>query len=216
MQKFEFSTVKDFDNHISSSIHGYDLLHTLILNISSFFIKPYTKPVDLGCTTGKLLHEVSKRYNVSCIGFDILDDNFSKKGKGNVDLLKKDITSESFEVPRTDLIYSVFTLQFLEINKRAPLLRKCHEALNTNGALIICEKDLSEDGAVQEVFTFSNYQYKREKFTEAQILEKEQKLRHTMTNLTSKENIKMFKTAGFKAIEPFFQSLNFKGYILKK
>lgn len=35
MKHFNFSTVEDFDNHISSSICGYDLLHDLIINISS-------------------------------------------------------------------------------------------------------------------------------------------------------------------------------------
>jgi hypothetical protein len=37
-----------------------------------------------------------------------------------------------------------------------------------------------------------------------------------MNSLESEENIKLFKKAGFKTIEPFFQSLNFKGYLCKK
>lgn len=216
MDKFNFDTVQDFDGHISSSITGYDLLHSLIVNISSFFIKPNTVPVDLGCTTGKLLLLISDKYDVSAIGYDITSKNFQKGTNQKVSLLEQDITEDGFDIPVTDLILSVFTLQFLDINDRLPLLKKCYKSLNRNGALIVCEKEIAKDGAVQEVFTFSNYDNKRLKFTEKEILEKEVKLRHTMTNLRADENMGMFRQAGFKVIEPFFQSLNFKGYILRK
>lgn len=216
MEKFEFGTVSDFDNHISSSIMGYDLLHSLIVNVSSFFIKANTIPVDLGCTTGKLLLKVSEKYSIKGIGFDILDKNFISGVSDLIDLKVADITGDGFEIPKTDLIYCIFTLQFLDINNRLPLLKKCYQSLNTNGALIVCEKEIANDGAIQEVFTFSNYDNKRQKFTDSEILEKEVKLRHTMTNLRCSENVRMFKNAGFKIVEPFFQSLNFKGYILRK
>jgi hypothetical protein len=37
-----------------------------------------------------------------------------------------------------------------------------------------------------------------------------------MNPLESEDNIKLLKESGFKTIEPFFQSLNFKGYLCKK
>lgn len=216
MKTFDFNTINDFDNHISASITGYDLLHSLIVNVSSFFIKKDTVPVDLGCTTGKLLIEVHKRYGVKCAGFDITDSNYLNPSSEDISLLVADISADSFDVPKTDLLYLVFTLQFLSVKNRLPLLKKCYSALEKGGALIVCEKELSKDGAIQEVFTFSNYQNTRLNFSNDEILEKEEKLRHTMTNLTACDNLELFKAAGFKVVEPFFQSLNFKGYILKK
>ena len=212
MKKFDFDTIKDFDNHISNSIYGYDVLHSLILNLSSFFIKNGTVPVDLGCTSGKLIEIINKTYNCECIGYDITDNNFIS----GLDLRKQDITSEDFQIPETNLIFSIFTLQFIDYKKRIQILKKVHESLYKNGAFIVCEKEISSNGIIQECFTFSNYQHKKANFTADEILQKEYDIRSLMNPLQSNENIELLKEAGFNIIEPFFQSLNFKGYICKK
>ena len=211
-QKFDFSTIKEFDNHISSSIFGYEILHSLIINISSFFIKKDTVPIDLGCTSGKLLKSIEEKYNCKTIGYDITDNNFIE----GLDLRKQDITAEDFEILKTNLIYSVFTLQFIEFEKRLSLLKKVYNSLYKNGVFIFCEKEIAKNGIIQECFTFSNYQYKQEYFDSKEILNKEKDLRYIMNPLESEDNIKLLKEAGFKTIEPFFQSLNFKGYLCKK
>lgn len=209
---FDFSTIKDFDNHISNSIQGYDLLHTLILNISSFFIKNKIIPIDLGCTSGKLIESIEKKYNCKCIGYDITDNNFIN----GLDLRVQDITDVNFLIPETNLIFSIFTLQFIDYNKRLEVLKKVYNSLYKNGGFIFCEKEICKNGIIQEVFTFSNYSNKLNKFTAEEVLKKENDLRSIMNVLESNDNIELLKKSGFKTIEPFFQSLNFKGYICKK
>lgn len=211
-QKFDFSTIKDFDNHISNSIYGYEILHNLIVNISSFFIKKNTVPIDLGCTSGKLISIIEGTYNCKCIGYDITDKQFIK----GLDLRLQDISDIDFKIPETNLIYSVFTLQFIDYEKRLDILEKVYNSLYKNGAFIFCEKEICSNGIIQEVFTFSNYQNKRKVFTSDEILNKEVDLRKLMNSLESYENMELLKKAGFKIIEPFFQSLNFKGYLCKK
>jgi len=211
-QKFDFSTIKDFDNHISKSIQGYEVLHSLILNISSFFIKKGTIPIDLGCTSGLLIKSIQERYECKCIGFDITDNNFI----AGLDLRINDITDSEFIIPETNLIFSIFTLQFIDYKHRIGILNKVYNSLYKNGAFIFCEKEICSNGVIQEVFTFSNYSNKLNSFTADEILKKENDLRNIMNPLESKDNIELLKKVGFKVIEPFFQSLNFKGYICKK
>lgn len=214
MNKFSFNTVKDFDNHINNSIKGYDLLDYLILNLCSFFTKEETTIIDLGCTTGRLLDKISKKYNSECIGYDIIDSQFIKET--NCNLYKEDITNKDFNLPKANIILSVFTLQFININKRLEILEKVYKSLTINGAFIFCEKEICNDGVIQECFTFSNYDNKKQSFSAEEILSKEVDLRKLMNNLNSKQNIELLKEAGFSIIEPFFQSLNFKGYICRK
>jgi tRNA (cmo5U34)-methyltransferase len=214
MNKFSFDTVKDFDNHINNSIKGYDLLDYLILNLCSFFIKEETVIIDLGCTTGRLLDKINKKYNSKCIGFDLIDNQFIKDT--NCELIKQDITNIDFILPKSNIILSVFTLQFIDINKRVNVLKKVYDSLTINGAFIFCEKEICNDGVIQECFTFSNYDNKKQSFTAEEILSKEVDLRKLMNNLNSNQNIELLKESGFKIIEPFFQSLNFKGYICRK
>jgi len=136
--KFSFATIKEFDNHISSSITGYSVLHSLIINISSFFIKSNTTPIDLGCTSGKLIKHIQNEYNCKCIGFDIVSENFDT----DLDLRLQDITDPNFEIPKTNIIYSIFTLQFVEYDKRLSLLKKVYNSLFKNGVFIFCEKEI--------------------------------------------------------------------------
>ena len=214
MNKFSFDTVKDFDNHINNSIKGYDLLDYLILNLCSFFTKEETIVIDLGCTTGRLIDKINKKYNSKCIGYDIINTQFIKET--NCELIKEDITNIDFNLPKSNIILSVFTLQFIDINKRIDVLKKVYNSLTINGAFIFCEKEICNDGVIQESFTFSNYDNKKQSFTAEEILSKEVDLRKLMNNLNSNQNIELLKLAGFNIIEPFFQSLNFKGYICRK
>lgn len=210
--KFSFESIQNFDNHISSSILGYDVLHFLLVNISSFFIKKTTHVLDLGCTSGKLLAALNERYGCRSTGYDITDANFIP----GLNLIKADICADDFVPPYSDLIFCIFTLQFIEYEKRLPLLQRVFNSLSASGAFIFCEKEICTDGVIQEVFTFSNYEYKKKEFTEAEILQKEYDLRSIMTPLQSQQNIELLRSAGFRKIEPFFQSLNFKGYICQK
>lgn len=212
IKPFSFDTIGDFDNHISGSITGYEVLHSLIVNLSSFFIKSGTVPIDLGCTSGKLVKAIRERYGCNAIGYDLLDTNFLP----GLDLRRQDITDPNFSLPPSNLIYSIFTLQFIDVNKRFDLLRKIYDSLGRNGAFIFCEKEIAHNGLVQEVFTFSNYSNKLKQFTPEEILSKEYDLRKIMTCLETSDNNEMLIGAGFRIVEPFFQSLNFKGYLCLK
>ena len=48
---------------------------------------------------------------------------------------------------------------------------KIYQGLNYGGALILCEKVYQDYGKVQEIMTFSHYDYKVKKFTADEIIE---------------------------------------------
>jgi tRNA (cmo5U34)-methyltransferase len=213
--EFKFNTISNFDKHISDSIRGYKLLDNIILNICSFFAKKGEKIIDLGCTTGRLISILAESYPESkCIGYDILDSNFKQKTKA--ELIKQDITDELFNIPESSIILSVFTLQFIKHSYRMNVIDKIYNSLTNTGVFIICEKEISNIGIFQEAFTMSNYDFKKHNFTPEEILEKEKGLRSVMNCLHFGSNEIMLKEVGFSKVEPFFQSLNFRGWICMK
>jgi len=214
MKKFSFKTVKNFDNHISSSIKGYKLLDDIIGNISNFFMKDGENIIDIGCTSGRLLAKISNNKNCKYYGYDINDSNFIENE--NITLYKQDITYKEWFPIKSNLIIMVFTLQFIPFLHRLNILKKVYNSLNTGGGFIFCEKEIAVNGSIQEIFTFSNYDYKRNNFTSDEIMEKEKSLRTIMNSLQSGENRKLLNKAGFHIIEKFFQSGNFKGYLCIK
>lgn len=214
MNNFSFDSISNFDNHISSSINGYKLLDELIINLSSFWTKKGTTILDIGCTSGRLI-DTLKRLNpdCECIGYDITNHNFIHDTSAILKVL--DVSSSDAYLPYSNFVLSIFTLQFIEIEKRASVLRRIYDSLSISGAFIIAEKEISSSGVIQEAFTFANYDYKRANFTPDEILSKEKDLRKIMNCLQDGENVKLLQSVGFKPYQ-FYQGLNFKAWICLK
>lgn len=219
-EKFSFDTIKDFDKHISLSIPNYSHIHELIESMSMYFVKPGTNVYDLGCSTGKLIDAIrhqsvykNKIRDVKYIGYE----NSSNFANSNFDISMGDITNpEETPLENASLVMSIFTLQFLPTKERDKIIERIYKSLNPGGAFICCEKVYIRDGIMQDIFTFSYYDYKKKSFSEKEILDKQRDLRTIMTPLTDGQNEVMFRLAGFKYIETFFSSLFFRGWVMIK
>jgi len=209
--KFDFNTIQDFDNHIEKSIPSFDNLMNAINSMSEYFITKNSVIYDLGCSTGKLLKSI--KYDNLKIGYDnakILPKEHDKIQFQNVDLENR------FEIKNSCLVYSIFTMQFLNRHCRQNYCNTIYNGLNKGGALIICEKIYQENGMIQEILTFSHYEHKYKEFSENEIIKKEKDLRYIMKPNTMKDNIELLNNAGFKNITQFWQSYNFVGLIAIK
>jgi len=215
---FSFEKISEFDQHIEQSIPNYSHINELVMLISSYFVKSSHNVYDIGCSTGSLLirlAELHKEKQVGFFGYDI-SDNLLPGSNGRLNFIKQDITKSEVYFNNANLILSIFTLQFVSVNDRIRLLKKIYQSLNKGGAFIICEKVYSSSGLIQDIFNFTHYDLKARSFTQDDILGKQQKLREIMTPLSAEENLETFKSAGFKTISPFFQSLNFTGWLMIK
>lgn len=212
---------EEFKKHISKSIPNYDGMREMIPSIASNFLVENSNIYDLGCSAGDLLQDLEDCYeplknNLSYIGYDKAG-NLLPKGSGDLNFFKRDVTEESLTLFNTSLVFSLFTLQFIPLPKRIELIKKVHTALDKRGAFIVCEKIYSNNGFIEDIFTFTNYDMKYNNgFSADEILDKQKDLRNIMFPLTQSENEELFRKAGFKVVEVFFKSLNFIGWILVK
>jgi len=210
-QKFDFNTIQDFDNHILKSIPNYDILIKTILSMSEYFITKDTTIYDLGCSTGKLLKSIP--YQNLKIGYDnasIMPENHNEVQFKKIDL------NYDFEIKNACVVYSIFTMQFLNRMNRENFCKTVYDGLNNGGAFILCEKIYQENGMMQEVLSFSHYDYKCNHFTEEEIIKKEKDLRYIMKPNTLQKNMDLLNNVGFKTITTFWQSYNFIGIIAIK
>jgi tRNA (cmo5U34)-methyltransferase len=173
---------------------------------------------DLGCSTGFLLKKIKHKHqdkNIHYFGYDI-SDNLLSNSEDKLFFIKQDITEDNLLFKNTDLILSIFTLQFLSVTNRTKILKKVYDSLNKGGCFILTEKIYMSDGFIQDIYNFTHYDIKRKEFKSEDILNKQVTLREIMKPLTDNENKCVLKKAGFKYVESFFQSLNFKGWICIK
>lgn len=208
MEKFSFDTINDFDNHIIKSIPNYDILFSSIKSISEYFFCENTNVYDLGCSTGKLLKSINN--NCNKIGYDIANLLPKEEGFYEVDLNNK------FNINNACVVYSIFTMQFLNPSCRKQYLLNIYNGLNKGGALIISEKIYQNQGKFQEILSFSHYDYKKNNFTIDEIFSKEKDLRFIMKPFIEGELDQLLIDCGFITKTTFWQMFNFKAVIAIK
>jgi len=224
MTKFTFATENEgFDNHIDKSIRGYSHLWGDILTLSKYFIEDYTQVVDIGCSTGKLLKGMIEQNNehipnAQYTGIEIEDDfygdyTFDENKHEQLSYFRGDVRDYNFQ--NCSLVTSIFTLQFMSPKDRQDIINKIHSGLNTGGAFIFSEKTFSCNPRIQDMMTFTFYDYKRKNFSDKEILDKEVQLRHMMKLNSKTELYEMLNTAGFE-VHNFWQNFNFMGAIALK
>lgn len=224
MTKFTFATENEgFDNHIDKSIRGYSHLWGDILTLSKYFIEDYTQVVDIGCSTGKLLKGMIEQNNehipnAQYTGIEIEDDfygdyTFDENKHEQLSYFRGDVRDYNFQ--NCSLVTSIFTLQFMSPKDRQDIINKIHSGLNTGGAFIFSEKTFSCNPRIQDMMTFTFYDYKRKNFSDKEILDKEVQLRHMMKLNTKTELFTMCEDVGFE-VHTFWQNYNFLGFICLK
>jgi len=226
MTKFTFAQREEgFDNHIEHSIRGYTNLWNDILKYSEYFVEDESKVVDIGCSTGKLLKAMITQNtfapNASYVGIEIEEDFFKtydedEQMNSNLSYHRGDV--RSYEFDNCNLVTSIFTLQFIPEKERTSIIKQIYDGLNSGGAFIFAEKTIAEHAKIQEIRTFTYYDYKREHFSSDDILDKEKQLRHMMKLNTRKELMNKCATAGFEfnKIESFWQNHSFTAFIAIK
>lgn len=202
------------------SIRGYSTLRQDVLSISRYFVEDDTTVLDLGCSQGSLLRKMYENNdhvtNTEYLGVEI-NDSFQQhwNEEDRLRYIVDDITKMEFPKDLS-LVTSLFTFQFIPERKRVPLMEKIYDNLIEGGGFVFSEKLLSIGGKVQNMMEFMYYDYKREHFTEKEILDKEIELRH-LAKLTNEDLlIKQLLGVGFRQIQTFWRNFNFVGMVALK
>ncbi len=211
-----------FDEHIQKSIRGYTDLLSDCVAMSDYFVEDHTTVFDIGCSTGNFLAHVVERNQdrapkAEYVGIDI-EANFGTRWeqleKQGVKLHVADI--RSFPIPANcSLVTSIFSLQFISQHARQKILDEIYRALLPGGALIVAEKTLAKCPKLHDMLTFIHYDYKRQYFSDLEILEKERSLRSTMKLWSEDQIVQSLVAAGFLEgnVQSFWRSHGFAAFI---
>tara|TARA_B100000767_G_scaffold268922_1_gene289967 strand:- start:701 stop:1447 length:747 start_codon:yes stop_codon:yes gene_type:complete len=230
--KFNTNVAKIFDTHVRKSIPFYDYGHDMIVKFAQFFLSKDSIVTDIGCSTGTLIKKIHDAQIKKKIGLKYLCIEKEKsmlirakkklKNIKNIKFINKKI--ENYKIPKSDLIISYYTLQFIKPNKRQEILKMIYNSLNWGGAFIIFEKTRSEDARFQDLTTQLYYEFKLENgFNGNEIIEKSRSLIGVLepfslsgnSGLLTRAGFK-FKKAGFVDSTIIFKNLNFTGFLLIK
>ena len=225
-QQFTFAQrAEGFDTHIDLSIRGYSNLIDDVLKLSEYFVEDDTNVIDIGCSTGKMLKAMIQQNSFSksaqYIGIE-LEDEFVENWKldekvnyiPNLCLLNEDV--RNFDFDNCSFVSSIFTLMFMPPHQREEVIKNVYNGLNSGGAFVFSEKTMADCAKIQDIRTFTYYDYKRKSFTTDDIMDKEKILRSMAKPNTRDELLNMCKAAGFNKIESFWQNHAFVGFLAIK
>ena len=213
--RFDRDVVAVFPDMIQRSVPGYETVIAMSGLLAARFAQPGSNLYDLGCSLGATTLSMRHRLDdVDCriVGIDSSPAMISRcrelvaaDGAATpVQLIEADICDH----PLVDasMIVLNYTLQFVPLAQRLPLLARAAGALRPGGILVLSEKVLFEDAALNALNVELHHDFKRAHgYSEMEIAGKRDSL----------ENV-LLPEAGFRSAEVWFQCFNFASLIALK
>jgi tRNA (cmo5U34)-methyltransferase len=228
---FEFNAqvAEVFDDMLERSVPFYPEQLNMVTDIGRRFWIPGTKVYDLGCSTATMLVGLSKKLPASArlVGYDnsvpmlkraeekIAENNLQDRitvRRGDLNASLSDLVLENASV-----VAMCWTLQFIRPLGRDNLIRRIYDSLANEGALIVTEKILTNNGHVNRFFIDFYYDFKRKQgYSDTEIARKREALENVLIPYQFNENLDLFRRNGFEIVETFFQWFNFAGFLCVK
>ncbi len=223
---FHGNTAKNFDDHVSKSVPGYNEGHEIILSLSDYFVtKKDSYIIDIGSSTGSLIRKLSIRHqnkDLNFIGIDSVNEMCKIAEAKNINS-KKNVIFEcsdflNFEIKKSASIFiSYYTMQFIHTSIRQKYINKIYDSLEWGGALFLFEKIRSPDARFQDYMTQVYNDYKiRNGYKIQEIYKKSESIRGVLEPFSEQGNMDLFIRAGFKDFTTIYHNICFRGWLLIK
>jgi tRNA (cmo5U34)-methyltransferase len=224
--KFGATVANVFDDMVNRSVPFYGEIQRMMAELAADYVKSGTDVYDLGCSTGTTLIGMNTTIadDIRFIGLDDSPEMLDKCRNKLIDagfkrpfeLRVVDLNS-NVEISNASIVVLCLTLQFVRPIYRERLLQNIYDGLQSGGALILVEKILAEDSALNREFIKHYYNYKRRNhYSEMEIAQKREALENILIPYKLSENITMLRDTGFAHCEVFFKWYNFSGLIASK
>lgn len=220
---FDARVAQVFDDMVSRSVPFYNEIQRIQADIVMDFLPRNSGVVcDLGCSTGTTIEHLTRHPDcpgdARFIGYDnsepMLDKARLKLAEqieaGKISLYCADL-SDLPELPSCHVVILNWTLQFVRPIDREDLLKNIYTALRPGGILLLAEKILVNDAALNRLYINHYLKFKTSQsgYTDTENQRKREALENVLIPYRLDENYALLKRAGFKRMETYFQWFNF-------
>jgi len=194
----------------------------------SQFVAPHGTVLDLGCSTGATLLELSRLLpdmHLRYIGLDNAPAMLEKARRKaamfskNIEFRQQDITAPDLaqQLAGADVILCNYTMQFIRPLLRQDFICRLHAALPAGGLLLLSEKIISSHSLLNRKFISIYHEFKREQgYSELEIAAKREALENVLIPFTAEENLSLLRNGGFSWAEMHFRWINFASFVAIK
>ncbi len=215
---FNSEVAEVFDDMAGRSIPNYEDLQRFIGELTLSCHKPGRIIYDLGCSTGRTVEEIMMRFENAekaepeIVAVDkspemlkIAGERYSYK---TVSWKCSDAADMDFE--NASMVFAVYILQFMDVEKREPVIQKIYDALPDGGVFVLSEKVILEEEKMQKIFTDQYHSFKmRNGYSPLEVQQKAEALKNVLVPVSLDDYSGMLKRAGFTDIFIPLKYMNF-------
>jgi len=224
VKAFEFNenVARVFQDMISRSVPGYELLLRMIGLYADVFVQDRSNIYDLGCSLGEVSRIVAaqiQELNCTIIAVDNSPAMISKckrhDDSQNIEWLCEDI--QNIDIHNASMVALNLTLLFIDQDQRQVLLSRIAQGLNTGGVLVLSEKVLFEHDMENERMVELHQAFKKTQgYSNLEISQKRTALENVLVPDQEATHHQRLKQAGFSEVYECFRCFNFVSYLAIK
>ncbi len=216
--QFDARVADVFTDMIRRSVPGYSELLPLLSVLGGEYARPQTFCYDLGCSLGAASLALASRLPPDCRILAV--DNAPAMIQACREQLARAGFAERIETRCTDIrdvaitnasvVMLNFTLQFIPLAERLPLLQRIRAGMVDDGVLILSEKLAFAAPAEQQWHERMHAAFKRANgYSDLEISQKRAALERVLLPETLDAHRQRLEVAGFTQVWSWFQNLNF-------
>ena len=210
---FNDEVAEVFPDMLARSIPGYATTLRLIRTIADRVVSPGTRVYDLGCSLGtaslEIVDQIGDRADIISVdNSEAMVRRLSDAAPSSIQPILSDI--RDVDIHDASLTLLNFTLQFLPVEDRLPLLTKIANGTRPGGMLVLSEKIRFEDESTQKEMTALHEAFKKANgYSDMEISRKRTALENVLIPETLHVHKERLAAAGFQSSEVWFQCFNF-------
>ena len=220
---FNKDVVGVFPDMINRSVPGYATVISMTGLLAARYARTGTCIYDLGCSLGASLLSAARQPDCQTNTFIGIDSSEAMLTAAR-DVLDKEVPGLAIELIESDILDAPidnasvvimnYTLQFVPIASRLPLLKKIRSALAPGDALILSEKIKLDSPTMDDTMIAMHHDFKRAKgYSDLEIAQKRQALENVLIPEPLDIHFERLKKAGFSDGSCWFQCFNFASMI---
>jgi tRNA (cmo5U34)-methyltransferase len=208
-----------FEDMIRRSVPGYEVVVPMSGLIAARYAKPNLRCYDLGCSLGATALAIRRQLTAPDVTVVAVDNSEAMLARART-LINEPIEWRLADIRDTDLtnasvVVMNWTLQFLDPDDRLPLMSRIHQALCSDGVLIVSEKIRSSDASEQARLEQLHLAFKAANgYSDLEIAQKRTALENVLLPDTVDDHRRRFFDAGFSRADLWFQCLNWVSFIV--
>lgn len=220
--EFDEEVTKVFDDMISRSVPGYDLLVKMIALYAELFTSYGSNVYDLGCSTGVVSRVIAQQTGTANVDIYAIDNSESMINKCQQSYSDMNIHWQCRDLQKVDIenasmVVLNLTLQFINPLQRDELINKIYQGLNPGGVLILSEKVEFESSSQQQIMTELYQGFKKlQGYSDLEISQKRAALENVLIPDSPQKHIKRLQGSGFDKVYECFHCFNFVSYLAVK